>query len=120
MHVKFGGHASMMPGRVRTLNPVQATVDDDGLAGNKCAVVAGKKADRASDIARSPDAFDGLLRALPTQRAAGRARSDLISGDEATTVSDVAYRWGFNHLGRFAAHYEHKFGETPSHTLRRR
>jgi hypothetical protein len=61
MHVKFGGHASMMPGRVRTLNPVQATVDDDGLAGHKGAVVAGKKADRASDIARSPDAFDGLL-----------------------------------------------------------
>jgi AraC-like DNA-binding protein len=48
------------------------------------------------------------------------ARADLIGGDGAKAVSDVAYRWGFNHLGRFAAHYEHKFGETPSHTLRRR
>ncbi|MGA9361915.1 MAG: helix-turn-helix domain-containing protein [Mycobacterium sp.] len=48
------------------------------------------------------------------------ARSDLISGDEVTIVSDVAHRWGFNHLGRFAAHYEHKFGETPSRTLRQR
>jgi AraC-like DNA-binding protein len=48
-----------------------------------------------------------------------RARSDLLSAD-ATTVGEVAYRWGFNHLGRFAAHYEHKFGESPSRTLRRR
>jgi len=48
------------------------------------------------------------------------ARSDLLAGEETTTVSDVAYRWGFNHLGRFAQHYEHKFGETPSRTVRRR
>ncbi len=48
------------------------------------------------------------------------ARSDLISNDGTTTVSDVAYRWGFNHLGRFAPHYERKFGETPSRTLRGR
>lgn len=46
------------------------------------------------------------------------ARSDLLCADATTTVSDVAYRWGFNHLGRFAAHYEHKFGEMPSRTLR--
>lgn len=48
------------------------------------------------------------------------ARSDLARGEDATTVGDVAYRWGFNHLGRFARHYERKFGETPSRTLRRR
>lgn len=48
------------------------------------------------------------------------ARADLLSGDKSTTVSAVAYQWGFNHLGRFAAHYEHKFDETPSQTLRRR
>ncbi|MFB7085217.1 AraC family transcriptional regulator [Streptomyces sp. NPDC056296] len=35
-----------------------------------------------------------------------------------TTVSDVAFRWGFNHLGRFADHYRRKFGESPSQTLR--
>ena len=47
-----------------------------------------------------------------------RARSDLTSNDGTATVSDVAYRWGFNHLGRFAQHYEKKFGETPSRTLK--
>ncbi|MES5820236.1 AraC family transcriptional regulator [Streptomyces sp. RG80] len=35
-----------------------------------------------------------------------------------TTVSDVAYRWGFVHLGRFARRYRERFGETPSQTLR--
>ncbi|MFJ3670793.1 AraC family transcriptional regulator [Streptomyces sp. NPDC090106] len=35
-----------------------------------------------------------------------------------TTVSDVAYQWGFAHLGRFARRYRARFGETPSQTLR--
>jgi transcriptional regulator GlxA family with amidase domain len=33
-------------------------------------------------------------------------------------VAEVAYRWGFAHLGRFAAQYQAKYGVTPSHTLR--
>ncbi|MFD9667185.1 AraC family transcriptional regulator [Rhodococcus sp. NPDC059968] len=45
-------------------------------------------------------------------------RTDLQQGDDTTKVSDVAFSWGFNHLGRFANHYERKFGETPSQTLR--
>jgi len=35
-------------------------------------------------------------------------------------VSDVAYRWGFTHLGRFAGAYRARFGESPSQTLRDR
>jgi transcriptional regulator GlxA family with amidase domain len=35
-----------------------------------------------------------------------------------TTVSQVAGRWGFLYLGRFAAAYREKFGERPSDTLR--
>lgn len=45
-------------------------------------------------------------------------RRDLQKGDQTTKVGDVAFCWGFNHLGRFASHYERKFGETPSRTLR--
>ncbi|MEB8342616.1 AraC family transcriptional regulator [Streptomyces endophyticus] len=33
------------------------------------------------------------------------------------TVSEVAYRWGFVHLGRFAQRYRVRFGEPPSRTL---
>jgi AraC-like DNA-binding protein len=45
-------------------------------------------------------------------------RRDLRRGVDGTMVGDVAFRWGFNHLGRFAQHYVRKFGESPSQTLR--
>ena len=49
-----------------------------------------------------------------------RVRSDLAdsasTGD--VTVTDVATRWGFTHLGRFATTYKPRFGESPSQTLR--
>jgi AraC-like DNA-binding protein len=35
-------------------------------------------------------------------------------------VSEVAYRWGFTHLGRFAGAYRARFGVPPSQTLRDR
>lgn len=48
-----------------------------------------------------------------------RAREDLLFSEPAeTSVTDVAIRWGFFHLGNFAAQYRRKFGELPSETLR--
>jgi len=47
-----------------------------------------------------------------------RVRDDLLRGDDGFTVADVAMRWGFTHTGRFAAAYRHKYGESPSETLR--
>ena len=41
-------------------------------------------------------------------------RSDLING--ASSVSEVALRWEFNHLGRFAGRYKSHFGESPKET----
>jgi transcriptional regulator GlxA family with amidase domain len=35
-----------------------------------------------------------------------------------TTVALVAHRWGFSHLGRFAAAYRERYGVAPSGTLR--
>ncbi|MDT5320612.1 MAG: hypothetical protein QOD88_3134, partial [Mycobacterium sp.] len=37
---------------------------------------------------------------------------------DSLTVTTVAGRWGFVHLGRFANQYRRLFGETPSETLR--
>jgi AraC-like DNA-binding protein len=56
-----------------------------------------------------------LLRSLRIRRA----REDLSQASAGTTVSEVATRWGFFQLGRFAAQYRQLCGETPSATLRR-
>jgi AraC-like DNA-binding protein len=49
-----------------------------------------------------------------------RVRAELLSSEELDTVTDVALRWGFSHLGRFSQVYQDRFGELPSATLRRR
>ncbi|MBS0367855.1 MAG: AraC family transcriptional regulator [Proteobacteria bacterium] len=36
-----------------------------------------------------------------------------------TTVTAVAYHWGFTHLGHFTTDYKRRFGESPSQTLAR-
>jgi AraC-like DNA-binding protein len=47
-----------------------------------------------------------------------RAHDDLCHAPPGATVADIAYRWGFVHLGRFAARYRARYGQSPSETLR--
>jgi transcriptional regulator GlxA family with amidase domain len=48
------------------------------------------------------------------------AREALLASDGAAeTVTQVAMRFGFRELGRFAVDYRAMFGESPSQTLRR-
>jgi len=48
-----------------------------------------------------------------------RAHDEFIACDPTcTSVTDVALRWGFTHLGRFAQEYRAQYGESPSTTLR--
>lgn len=68
--------------------------------------------------------FRTELRTTPTayirSRRLDRAHDDLCDPDApASTVTDVATRWGITHLGRFAAEYRTRYGEPPSETLRR-
>jgi AraC-like DNA-binding protein len=47
-----------------------------------------------------------------------RAHDELRNLDPSeATVTDIANRWGFGHLGRFAARYRAQYGEMPSETL---
>jgi transcriptional regulator GlxA family with amidase domain len=48
-----------------------------------------------------------------------RAHRDLRSADPVhTTVACIAHRWGFTHLGRFAAAHQRMYGQTPLQALR--
>ncbi|MCP3668125.1 MAG: AraC family transcriptional regulator [Gammaproteobacteria bacterium] len=48
-----------------------------------------------------------------------RAHRDLWHGDPShKLVSDIANKWGFWHMGQFAADYKKLFGELPSDTLK--
>ncbi|MGN6741770.1 MAG: helix-turn-helix domain-containing protein [Amnibacterium sp.] len=69
-------------------------------------------------------AFQRHLGTTPTValRAArlSAAHADLVRADPSVdTVAGVARRWGFHHLGRFAAEYRAQYGELPRDTLRR-
>ena len=48
-----------------------------------------------------------------------RVRDALLAATSETTVTEAASRWGFNHMGRFSRDYSHRFGESPSETLRK-
>ncbi len=79
-------------------------------------------------VRRLQEGFRDHVGTTPTAYLRGirldRARADLVGaaagGAAGVTVADVAFRWGFGHLGRFAAAYRARFGESPSYTLRHR
>lgn len=48
-----------------------------------------------------------------------RARQDLLKQDPNISITDIAIRWGFTHMGRFSQEYARLFGERPSETKRR-
>jgi AraC-like DNA-binding protein len=49
-----------------------------------------------------------------------RVRRELLAAKTGATITEIASRWGFAHLGRFAVEYRLRFGESPSQTLARR
>ena len=48
-----------------------------------------------------------------------RVHEELTHHRGAASVTDVAMKWGFFHLGRFAQQYRERFGALPSQTARR-
>lgn len=58
----------------------------------------------------------GPKRYLLIRRLSG-VRDELRSAERKTRITDIANRWGFWHMGQFAADYRQHFGELPSETL---
>ena len=49
-----------------------------------------------------------------------RTFRDLADARVTSSIENVAARWGFSHMGRFAKYYRTAYGERPSDTYRRR
>jgi AraC-like DNA-binding protein len=49
-----------------------------------------------------------------------KVRDALAHAAPDESVTDIATRWGFTHMGRFSIEYRTRFGEAPSATLKRR
>ena len=67
--------------------------------------------------------FRTYLKTTPMAYLKGRRlgavrRSLQLADPHVSSVTDIALKWGFNHLGHFAADYRQAFGELPSETLR--
>jgi AraC-like DNA-binding protein len=48
-----------------------------------------------------------------------KVREVLVRADPEESVTAIAMASGFTHMGRFSVEYKHRFGESPSQTLRR-
>ena len=57
----------------------------------------------------------GYLRQLRLESA----HYDLVNADPSATITEIAQRWGFVHMGRFAKEYRAAFGVSPSTDLAR-
>ena len=64
------------------------------------------------------DTFGVGPRRYLTLRRLAAVRRELLNRDADVTVTEVATRWGFFHLGRFSQEYRLLYQEQPSETLR--
>lgn len=67
----------------------------------------------ARDLGMAPSAY---IRDLRLDRVRDELRQR--RGEDGLSVTDVASRWGFTHLGRMSRYYRRRFDELPSQTIR--
>jgi AraC-like DNA-binding protein len=77
----------------------------------------------ATSLSKLERIFLRELQMSPSQYVLARrlvaANRDLAAcGPNAWRISDIAPKYGFNHLGRFSGAYHRHFGELPSYTVR--
>ncbi|MEM5474651.1 AraC family transcriptional regulator [Hoeflea sp. AS60] len=60
-------------------------------------------------LSTSPNAYIQRIRL-------SRIHQELLCGDRGITIEQIAARWGFGHMGYFAARYRTLYGESPSVT----
>jgi AraC-like DNA-binding protein len=114
-----------MAGRIssRGPSPVRRAMDEV-MAHAAEPITVSRLADAACVSVRSlQEGFRRHLGTTPTRYLREvrltRAHEDLRRTDSGqATVAEIAHRWGFAHLGRFAEMYAQRYGKHPSETLR--
>ncbi|MFE4754988.1 AraC family transcriptional regulator [Streptomyces mirabilis] len=109
------------PVRPRLLSRVIDLIDSDPAAPHTVADMA----DAAGTSIRSLQAAFAEHLGLPPMEylrrvRLARAHQDLVAAvpGDGQSVADIAFRWGFGHLSRFAAAYRERYGQAPSQALR--
>lgn len=110
-------HAQGPPARSRTVKRVVDAIDaapENEWELHDMAKVAGVSGRRLQQGFREQMGMSPMvyLRIVRLERV----HDDLVAGEG--SVTDVALRWGFTHLSRFASAYRDRFREAPSETLR--
>jgi AraC-like DNA-binding protein len=112
------------PVRPETPNAVRRAEDyiaahlDSPLAVGEVAAAAGANL-RALQSAFKRERGQTLTQCIQAKRLE-RFRAKLDRAGEGQSVTEIAYSVGLGHLGRAAAAYRARYGETPHETLRRR
>jgi AraC-like DNA-binding protein len=105
----------------RLRSRVQRVVDvieahpEHALSSGHLAAVAGVT-ERALQIAFRKE-FGTSPAAYVREVRLDRVHAELCNSGDGATVSEIATRWGFCHLSRFAQQYSRRFGMLPSETL---
>lgn len=102
----------------RAMDYIDAHVDDEISVGDvaraACISVRALEEGFRRDRGMTPLAY---LRNRRLERVRDALRTAAAGGADAS-VTEIAQRHGFAHLGRFSAYYRERFGESPSETLR--
>lgn len=113
-------HRGQLPGTARPIVRAAELIEahaHEPLTVDDIAVAVGITARALQDGFRR--SYDTTPMAFLRDVRMQRVRTDLMDADPTrTTVTAVALKWGFLHLGRFSVLYHRRFGETPSQTLR--
>ncbi|MEU6663006.1 AraC family transcriptional regulator [Streptomyces sp. NPDC046821] len=108
--------AAPRPGGLRRAMDLVEEAPEADLSVERLALAAGMS---PRSLQRQFRAYAGVApREYVLQVRLARAHDDLRNARPgAVTVADVALRWGFTHVPRFAAAYRQRYGELPSATL---
>lgn len=121
-------HSALLPDPENSTFPphLRAAIDQIGRDPVAARGVAEVAAAAGVSIRTLQEAFAVYLHTTPStylRRARlWRARTDLLGIEprHRGAVTEVATRWGFTNLGRFAQAYHAEFGEHPSETVRKK